>query len=369
MQACKDREKGVTMIPCTEYKLMVRIMRQDKDITFSSVNWKRFLKLCIDHKTAGIIYEKFSRSSCKVPDLVIKRLAVLKKQTFLRNSLLLEYLGEVCDLCNLCGVDLILLHSPSLFGTVYKDISLRPLQDIDLLVKPEQLHELFLIFDQLGFRHPDSLHKHLFEKNGTYFDIHTELTEAKRIKAIEDIFKFNMDRIWADSKKKEIYGIKINTLSYEDFILDSAVHMLKHCYYSILWIYDVWRLLQQQEVNFDFLFDKAVYYGTLRPLFYLLWLLHELFGMKNKDQKLSWLERKVLKLVSSDVDGRWGELFTIYLAPNWISRLKILKEIVFPSRELLKQVYHGRAGILQSLHRLFKAGFHTICTSSRLIFG
>lgn len=76
----------------------------------------------------------------EVNDILLR----LKKEyqwSLARNMILFDELGRVLEAFNEAGIDVIVLKGAALAQTIYPDIALRPMGDVDLLVKKEGLEK------------------------------------------------------------------------------------------------------------------------------------------------------------------------------------------------------------------------------------
>jgi hypothetical protein len=64
---------------------------------------------------------------------------------------LLRELAIVLNACQRHSIQVLVLKGAALAETVYKDIALRPMSDVDLLVKPAQLAQTRHLLATLGF--------------------------------------------------------------------------------------------------------------------------------------------------------------------------------------------------------------------------
>jgi len=79
-------------------------------------------------------------------------------------------------------VRVILMQGISLLQQVYRDIGLRPMNDMDLWVLPEQYNDLVDCFVSQGFEQ-NSIYPHTFSKGEVVVDIHTHILWGDRIRS------------------------------------------------------------------------------------------------------------------------------------------------------------------------------------------
>lgn len=152
------------------------------------------------------------------------------------------------------GIDTLVLKGNALIaGGYFDDAGDRPLQDIDILIRPEdqeaasdQLRSLgwddvgpdqFVEYHSYNWRSPD----------GVLLDLHRKLFQPP--------YPFvGLDSLWAHSKEVELFGAPVR--------IPDPTHLLMHCVVHgrvcwgtvpnpILWIVDAMRILQHASVEID----------------------------------------------------------------------------------------------------------------------
>ncbi len=73
-------------------------------------------------------------------------------ETLARNTLLLRELARILEAFDAAGIETIVLKGAALAQTVYEDIGLRPMNDIDLLVRPEDVEKAVAIMRRLDYQ-------------------------------------------------------------------------------------------------------------------------------------------------------------------------------------------------------------------------
>ena len=176
----------------------------------------------------------------------------------LHRSVQLE--GEFERLCRVLGdhrISFIPLKGIALSRQVYPDPALRPMGDIDILLKPEQLDRASRILSKEGYS-PDTVRfpgpwtpetHHLcpwrHDGTGTLLETHTHLLES------DSPQRDSPGGLWERSIGGRWSSIEIRVLSPEDSILYTACHLLTHRSLRLLILIDLMRSLRAWREKMD----------------------------------------------------------------------------------------------------------------------
>jgi len=137
-----------TSIDSKTLELLRTLLRQDMD-------WHRVINTADRHGVLPLLYRSLSRSS---PDAVPKAILDELRESFQSNvqhSLLLTAeLLKLLDLFAVHGINAIPFKGPVLAASVYRDLSLRPFSDLDLLVNRDDLLKAGGLLASLGYSQP-----------------------------------------------------------------------------------------------------------------------------------------------------------------------------------------------------------------------
>ena len=139
-------------------KGILRLLKEELD-------WERYLKLVNEH---GIIaLEAYNIRelglSDQVPEGVMKILDNARMKTLLRNTWLTRQWKEVNKILSGAGIKHVLLKGMALEHTVYNSQGLRQMNDVDILVKKEDVIRSWQLLQDHGFK-PDPVKSPLHEK-------------------------------------------------------------------------------------------------------------------------------------------------------------------------------------------------------------
>jgi len=139
------------------YALSDRIGQVDWD-AFGDDDWRIIHPMAETEGVAPLLYWKLKHwlemgqgaAHAKLPHLV-ERLAPAYYETLARNTVLLQELERILAAFEKAGIAVIVLKGAALAQTVYEDIGLRPMSDIDLLVRPEDVWRATHLLQRLEY--------------------------------------------------------------------------------------------------------------------------------------------------------------------------------------------------------------------------
>lgn len=168
----------------------------------------------------------------------------------------------------------------------YPSDCVRPMSDIDLLIRPEDRLRSVEVLKGEGYRleKEEDLKRQLAvhgelewrnPENNMKVEVHWDLINAKSAKKAAN---FDSDIVFREVRELEIEGIKVNTLSPQIELAHLMIHhVLHHNFKRLLWLVDVLLVLRSEEVDME-KFEKCVKQLRIeRPVHYYLSCLHKIF--------------------------------------------------------------------------------------------
>ncbi len=208
---------------------------------------------------------------------------------------------------NARSIPFILLKGAYLGHVVYKDPALRPMADVDLLVREEHFGQAGRELELLGYKLVFELNPgensllRLPEEYGLSDRFPESIDLHRRIQSM-DYYIFPADILWEEAVEKELYGSRVFYLSTELNFIHLALHNFDHGGSLRDWV-DLVTVVRTMNLDWDRLLLLARSLGTVRPLF---WVFRELGRNwetqppKSVSESLdsyvpSWLEDRVIR--------------------------------------------------------------------------
>jgi hypothetical protein len=193
------------------------------------LDWKRLVDGAEWHETAALLLQHLESSGQveTIPESALSRLSAIKLEQRVRFFFFLQpELLRVLEGLESAGVEIIPLKGAFLMNAVYGDVSLRPVGDLDLLAREEDLSRAMQALAGLGYRSKggdDSL------PSGTIDDHHhcprvlspdgsVELELHRHVVRKGTPLFFPIERFWERRGAGEIGGRPVSALAGRDLV-------------------------------------------------------------------------------------------------------------------------------------------------------
>ncbi len=220
-----------------------------------------------------------------LPLMLAARLRLAGRRTAGRNQTLLAALADMLAGCRAGGLSVIILKGAYLAPQVYRDLSLRGMSDVDVLLRPGDLRRFQVVLDQLGYAgtytNPESgpgvvkhewtyrfaadtesvTNPYLSTSESFQVEPHTSLSERW--------FGLQLDigeDVWDRAVSWELGGHPALALDPVDTLLHVAVHVVFHLIMGkpvLVQLYDIRQLLEANpDLPFAALRERAIGQGA-----------------------------------------------------------------------------------------------------------
>ena len=279
--------------------------------------------------------------------------------TAFRNLLLLRELGTCLRALTAAAVPVIVLKGAALIETVYGNLALRPMGDVDLLVHGPDLAAARRTLDGLGYEarrietHPGALSEYenevAFCKPGrfdTWVDVHWGLFDSPYYQD-----RIAMDWFWESARPAAVGDEPALVLGPEALLIHLCGHLaLHHMHTGLLWWHDVAAVLAAyvDEIDWPALLARTQEYGLLLPVGAVLsraadeWgaaipadVLHALCSLPARPAE----QRIFTELTAAQRSPRqrlWSDLASM---SDWRQRLRFARTNLFPSAAYMRRRY------------------------------
>ena len=145
-------------------------------------------------------------------------------------------LAEVLEALDRSGIPVVVMRGVGTIETIYGDPSLRPFEDHDLLVFPEDGEAARGALLRLGFVEETPT---LFRRGGVIVDLHTDPLDARRRPTRQLAFPISVRALFERAARGRIAGAPALVLEAEDDLLLLAIHLVKHSFDRLVRIADL----------------------------------------------------------------------------------------------------------------------------------
>ncbi len=237
-----------------------------------SPNWKILCDLADSHGIAPLLYQNLLPLADLVPAAVLASLRNGYENNVHKSVLLARELVRVLDCCDAIGIEALPYKGIVLAETYYRDVALRQGGDIDLFVRKQDFGRLKNALRDLGYvaRRPvPQHHEEEYFASGyeCSFDgpagnnlLEVQWALQPRFQAVD----FDMESLFSRAVWATVAGRQVKTPRPEDLLLVLSVHAAKHIWSRLIWICDIARIMQRENLDWARLQSRARELGILR---------------------------------------------------------------------------------------------------------
>ncbi len=315
------------------------------------LDWKSLKERAFTEGVAGILYHRLKNTG--IHPSTFSQLRHHYQSVVAQNMIALDTLEKLEHALGSEQIEAMTLKGASLLEHIYPCLGMRPMSDLDLMVRPEQYEQFISLLCRLGYE-PDSMIPHYLRKGRSIIDVHIHALNTDRVGNRSKLFPSGMEPVWANSLPWQEGYRWIRRPNDVDNTILLAQHLMKHSFSSLIWIVDVCMLVKNQDSTFWTRLEKrADQLDQTRPLSYALYLTKGLFGVKPPQgsrfdhlyKDLSRLERGILGArIKGQTLHRLGPLMALFCLPELKARITFFWETLFPKKAVVEQEFH-------SLHR------------------
>lgn len=361
------------LLYCSRLSINEDIKCKIEEILSNVLDWNYIVDCSVKQGISPLFYWNMKKISSgkDVPSEVMKNLEKMYYSNLARNMLLYDELNKILTAFKKANIDTIVLKGAFLAEEIYKNIGLRPMSDIDLLIKEEDIQKAKKELTELKYSatsiHQTKLHEQFQTVLGNELSV---IHHNKKI-AIDlhwDIqsphipFEVDINKFWNNARLIKIAGIETLTFVPENLLQHLCLHMDKHINISgsppakpLRDYCDIAEVTRHYKdtINWDYFLQSSKDYGIEEPVFQGLFIAKEYFGAFVPENVLSELksvksnicfEEIFQGLTKEDPNKKYQCLETERLANLkkvkgiW-NKSRIIFGYAFPSKEFMIYCY------------------------------
>lgn len=323
----------------------------------SAIDWSAVLQEAVTHEVEPLLDVRLRAAGAAVaaPHQVLQELHVRSCCQALSNRQLFAELAPVLSALTAAGIPVIVLKGAMLAEVVYRNESVRPMGDVDLLVRAADVRETGRVLVNLGYRAgapsenaPDyATHHHVnpYHKRGAVpIEIH------RSIVPLIGPVQVDLEGMWGRARPARIAGIDVLALSAEDLLLHLCVHVAYNHGFQVPLraLYDIAATVghYRQEIDWRRFRTIVSETGSGRGVSCALQAVHHLFGTAVSPLALGGAEEPSVLLIEAVRDivlGGPGGLPVGYAElrrhDDFRTRVLSLASNLFPPRQRLRRIY------------------------------
>lgn len=294
-------------------------------------------------------------------------------RTALATAAMRRDLATILSGCGDKDIDVVLFKGHDLITTCYRQDTIRPVTDIDFLVRRDDYPRLAGVLSDTGYRRSGGERTATWFKGALIVDVHREFVEDARNPASAHLPRIPTDAIFDGSRRRKINGVPYRSPDPHHSLIMTALHALTHSYLMDFWFMDAGALLagNNRRGFSDTLIDTARRYSLLSVLRYHLWAVKELFGYPSDVPVPDGYHPPlpIALLIKAAVERTdylyFGDVLLGLGIDNYRNKLYYYKEMAFPHRDVIAREMDVDPGKTLAVYRarlvhLLRAGLRVL---------
>ena len=355
----KTKNENRLLLYCARKSMSEIVMSRVKHLIAEPLQWKQIVDSALSENIAPLLYynlKNFGEANL-VPQETMDKLKKAYYANLARNMYLFSELRRILEAFNNREVDTMVLKGAALANTVYDDIALRYMVDIDILVKQEDLPYVKGIMTDLDYtvnaevrseewynkKHGFHLAPFKHNKKSIPIEVHWGISKKS--------FNIDITKWWKRTRKVEFDNYTVFIPSAEDMLLHLCLH-LHHQNYNVRTIKrglcDIYETLRYYNgtINWDLFEHEIGLCKMVKPTHSILYIIKKFFETgddslvkMNIDHVdlmfINILENKILNYSPFP-----GPFIGFYATDNGlVDKARVLLDSVFPGREVMAARY------------------------------
>lgn len=366
------------LLCCARRELDAGTQEDVRALLAGGVDWGALLAAATRHNLLPLLRHRFHELGVAVPTEVRTALQTAYYRYLLESDRLRADLGELVGALHEQGVETLVLKGGALGTALYPRPALRPMGDLDLLIRREAIGPARAVLERLGYRPSTALpaeagdfpwfqggeveYVRADEKGrATTIDLHWHVVTVAWYRYASAL---DIDALWERSRPLDLGRVAARQLSPEDTLIHLCLHLaIQHGYECLLLHYaDIDWLAGSGALDWPCVVHRASCFRARAPVYWGLALARRRLGTEVPADALRALRpsahrrRPVERLLARQERTPGGDksvarnrLLRLALIDSPAGAARMVYRTLFPSREWLAARY-GDDGRYRLLH-------------------
>ncbi len=388
------REEDRLLLYCCRKDIGLKNRNKIIELQRRSLDWECFLRKARENGVSAVVYSRLIEIKKDCPHIQSFIFKKLKKVFYLnavQNSLIFEELGKVLKIFSKAGLQVIVLKGAVLAEKIYGNLALRPMMDVDLLAKKEDLLRLDEQLKISGYK-PTDISVNDIDFSSTYlttldyrsassntpsFHVHWHFVNST-IPNESYIRNIKIDDIWRDAEKTKIADVETLVMAPHHLLIHLSEHALRvtHSLSKLSFFCDIDEVVNSYQERLDwerfikesfkFNLNRMVYLSLYFTAKFLETKIPKNVLLKLRPERLSLGEKIFMNSIANNKRFP-GLSYLVHLAMNsgFLQKMNFLGRTLFPPPQIIAQKNYIPQSKLSYIHyiqrinevfsRLFKA--------------
>jgi len=378
------KEEDRLLLSCCRKEEDERTKHKIVEAQRNGLDWDIFLEKARENGVSALVYSRLNEIKEDWPGIPADIFEEFKGDYYLnatKNTLIFEELGKALEAFKKSGLEVIVLKGAALAEMVYGNVALRPMSDVDLLVKEEDMAHADEQLKILGYGPADAavdevdfsstylttLDYRSLEENSPSFHIHWHFVNST-IPNESYIRNIKIENIWRDAENTEIAGVETLVMAPHHLLIHLSEHSLRvtHSLSKLSLLCDINEAVNfyQGRLDWDRLIDETYKFNLDKMVYLSLYFSSKLLDTQIPEDVLSELrpkhlsggEKIFMKAISNN--NRFAGLsYLVHLSMNrgFFTKMKFVWRTFFPPRKFLAQRNYIPVSEVRFAHYLRRA--------------
>ncbi len=337
-----------------------------KEAARNGLDWDRFLEKSRENGISPLIFfrlNKIVKDNTDIPSDILEKLKGDYYLNAARNILIFKKLGAILEEFRQAGLEVIVLKGAALAETIYRNLALRLMTDLDLLVRKEDLSRIDEQLKILGYYSSDILVNDI-DFSSTYLTtldyrsstdnslslhIHWHFVNSS-IPNESYIKNINMENIWRDAEKIPIANVETRVMAPHHLLIHLSEHALRvtHSLSKISFFFDIHEAVNfhTERLDWDRLIKDSFKFNLNRMVYISLYFTSKFMQTKIPEDVLAdlrpkrfFLGEKIFLNHISNNNRFSGMSYLVHLSMNrgLFKKMNFVERTLFPPRRIISQ--------------------------------
>lgn len=348
------------LIYCARLELDEASAEGINSIVANDPDWRIILRLSEKHGIQSLLNKHLhdKKTSQTIPSRVLEELSKDVFRQSLRAFLLNNELDRFFAVAIKAQLPVIPLKGSFLAENVYKDISLRPMGDIDILSKKRDIPKFHDLLTNLGYyqvtstknRTHEEIASHIdpyYHPKGFCIEVHTHLFKVFGHSEVQ------IESIWEHASVCNKYGAPVRRLSYATLLLFLIIHLVKHLkgdrHVALYWICDIHEVVQQygDKIEWNSFVEQSEILGVKQAVGTVFGMIRLALGTKIPESVLLEFQNpyeniSIERIFSEKINARQyylNRVKCLWELKSFQDKMQYCFGTFFPSSAYLRTVY------------------------------
>jgi len=274
------------------------------------LDWKRVLELARHHGVIPQLSEAVEHFQTAIPHAIVERVRVENRKNTQQALWFTREMFRILEQLKSRNVDAIPYKGPVLAELLYGSITARQYNDIDILIRPRDVHAAVAVLHQLGYKPAIELtpqqqraylrsgYEHTFDGEQGRNLVELQWNILPRFYSVD----LKTDELFTRSRTTTFGAQEIRSLCPEDLMLVLCLHAAKHGWVQLSWLADI-AVLAQRPIDWNEINQRCEALGVRRIVGLTLALCHRLWktepGRFQADRQSAALLNEQLEMLAA----------------------------------------------------------------------